>query len=456
MSEIRHLKVLVAGYGNVGRFFTRFVAEERPRLLKQGLLSLELVGVLRRRPLREEILLTGLPLFTDPMQAIATTHPDVVVEVTGDTDGIIPLYEAAFASGADLVTANKAVLAAYGSRLYALARSHRCLLLGEASVGGVVPILRTLHTSLAADRIRKILGVWNGTCNFILTRMEAEGRSFEEVLSDAQKNGYAEPDPRLDIEGNDAAYKAIVLAQLAFSLDAHPNDLRYRGIAEIVPEDFPVVRDLGFRPKMVGWIERVPEGVQIYVGPALLPRDHPVAELEGVTNGIYIEGEVGRGVFLSGIGAGPGPTSIALLGDLFEVARLRPRQQTPSFWGRCEERLDSSALVPYQDLCLPCYLRFHVFDRPGTLARIAGVLGELGISIESMIQPIRHEAHAVPIHLTTHPAPLHLVEEALARIYPPSLEMAQRAQLSLELQPPTPPPFSGIATRPPFWMPILS
>jgi homoserine dehydrogenase len=284
--------------------------------------------------------------------------------------------------------------------------------------------------------------------------MESEGRFFDEILEDAKKKGYAEPDPRLDIEGNDTAYKALVLAQVAFALDLHPDQLEFRGISEIVPEDFSVVKDLGFRPKMVGWLEKLPQGVQIYVGPALLPRDHPVAVLEGVTNGIYVEGEIGRGVFLSGRGAGPGPTAIAILGDILEVARMRSHNKGVSYWGDRAQRLDAKALIPYRELSLPCYLRFHVLDRPGTLARIAGVLGDLGISIESMIQPIRHEVNAVPIHLTTHSAPLHLIETALSRIYPPLLSAHRHSQLHLDLTPLSPP--EEISSRPPFWMPILS
>lgn len=448
------LKVLVVGYGNVGQYFTRLLLEERARIRKRYDLDLVLVGVVRRR-WSGIIPPPGIPAYSNGVEAIEATLPDLVVEVTGAGEEILPVYETAFARGADLITANKAVLASFGSHVRSLARAQGRLLLAEASVGGVVPIMRTLHTSLAFERIRKILGVWNGTCNYILTRMESEGRPFQEILLDAQKKGYAEPDPRLDIEGDDAAHKALVLAQIAFDLDGDPQRLSYRGISCIVPEDFPVVRDLGFRPKMVGWLERLPRGVQIYVGPALLPRDHPVAELEGVTNGIYVEGEIGRGVFLSGRGAGPGPTSIALLGDLMEVARLRRSGEGITYWGSQNERLGPREIIPYRELVLPCYLRFHVLDRPGTLAKIAGVLGELGISIESMIQPIRHEVHAVPIHLTTHPAPLHLIEEALARIYPAYQEPALSSQLKLELTPPLP-DGEGISTRPPFWMPILS
>jgi homoserine dehydrogenase len=448
------LRILVCGYGTVGRFLTHFLLEERGRILRRYNLDLELAGILRRTEGAQTPSPFGVPVYFKAEEAIARVAPGLVVEVTGAIDEIVPLYELAFERGADVVTANKAVLAYHGRYLRDLARRFRRILLAEASVGGVVPILRTLHTSLAGDKFRKILGVWNGTCNYILTRMEAEGRTFDEILEDAKKKGYAEPDPRLDIEGNDTAYKAIVLAQVAFDLDLHPGDLPFRGISEIVPEDFPIVRDLGFRPKMVGWLERLPQGIQIYVGPALLPRDHPVAVLEGVTNGIYVEGEIGRGVFLSGRGAGPGPTTMAILGDIIEVARMRARGEEISYWGDRDQRLNSQALIPYRELSLPCYLRFHVLDRPGTLARIAGVLGDLGISIESMIQPIRHEINAVPIHLTTHSAPLYRIEEALARIYPPLLERKRGSQLQLNLNPLSSP--QEISTRPPFWMPILS
>jgi len=453
------VRILVAGYGTVGKAFTQILLSRSGYLQSRWSVKLELVGVVRKDLKKgREGIPKEIPLFGTFEEGLKETRPDVVVELTGTVEEAREYILKALQSGADCITANKAVIARYGREIRAVAHERRQVFLAEASVGGVVPIMRTLHTSFAGDRIRRILGVWNGTCNYILTRMEEEGESFSDALRSATEKGYAEPDPSLDIRGEDSANKALVLAQLAFDLDLPKESLSYRGIEELRSEDFSIVGDLGFRSRMVGWLERKEEGIQIYVGPALLPKDHPVASVTGVTNGIYVEGEVSGGVFLSGLGAGPGPTSIALLGDLLEIARIRREtRKLNAYWGSLKNRLGEESFIPYREMVLPCYIRFHVLDRPGTLAKIAGVLGDLGISIESVIQPIRHAVDAVPIHMTTHPAPLGLIERALEIIYPPHLFTVARSQLPLSLSPSDLPPFygEGVPTSPPFWMPIL-
>lgn len=413
-------RVLVVGYGNVGRRAVELIQDRRGAIERRWGLELQLVGVVRRRAWGEADPVPADLRFQDAMDAIRRTHPDIVVELIGGVDYAREVILTAFETGAHVVTANKAVLAAHGPELRAAAVENGHLLLAEASVGGAIPVLRTLHTTLAADRIERVLGVWNGTCNYILTEMEEHGKAFADVLAEAQRLGYAEADPTLDIGGGDTAHKACVLAQLSFGAQPDLDELRYRGITPLTPADFTVADQMGLRPKMIGLLQQQAEGLAFYVGPALLPRSHPVAELEGVRNGIWIAGDAVGGIFLSGPGAGPAPTAVTVLGDIIEAARMDSSNaedtQTPVIerWGTLLDEDAAPPLIPHEDLRFACYLRLQVPDRPGVLGRIATALGDHGICIESMLQPWRHPSDAVPIYMTIDEAPIGDLERALA------------------------------------------
>jgi len=411
------IRVLLLGCGNVGAAFVRLVRAERERVHARWQADLELSGIVRASE-RTDNIPNGVPVYRDALDAIAKTSPDIVVELVGGVSPADTYIEAALAAGAHVVTANKAVLAARGEQLYAAARRHRRLLLAEASVGGAIPVMRVLHTNLAFDRVERIMGVWNGTCNYILTEMEATGATFDDCLKQAVELGYAEADPTLDINGGDTAHKAAVLAQVAFGLGVDPEQIGYRGIEAFLPEDFAVARQLGLRAKLLGQLVRSGDGLSVYAGPAFLPQTHPLAQLSGPLNGIFVDGAYTGGIFLSGPGAGPEPTASTVLGDVVAAARYGYVDKDESIGWRAwpEPDPDVEAAVPFDETLSKVYLRFLTPDRPGVLGKITTMLGAADISIESVVQPQRHGTAAVPIHMTTHPALIGRVREAVAEI----------------------------------------
>ncbi len=388
-------RVLVAGYGNIGK---RTCA-----MLAAG--GLELVGVVRRTPgpLSE---FADLPVYDSIADALPASRPDIFVELIGGVDDAASMILSAIDAGVHVVTANKAVLASRGREIAAAAASQGVSVLAEASVGGAVPVMRALQVSLAGDDISSVLGVWNGTCNYILTRMESDGTAFDDVLAEAQRLGFAEPEPGLDIDGDDSAHKAAVIAQTAFSQFPDPEQIEVDGITNIRLDDIRVALGQGYRPKLIGIVSERPDGLLIYAGPALLPLDHPVARLDGVTNGISIQSDAVGSLFLSGPGAGPGPTAAAVAGDVLFLAnggQQAPREPK-------ETRLSDLDQVEF-----PFYLRVDVPDQAGVLSEVSGILAQHGISIESMVQP-PHEGESVSIHLTTHGAAVGAVKAAAGQL----------------------------------------
>lgn len=418
------VRVLVLGYGNVGKKVVELLERRSDAIKQRWGFEMEIVGVVRGRPWTTEPLPEAI-CYNDALLALEETNPDVVVELIGGVEPARTYIREGLQSGAHVVTANKAVLAAHGPQLRSVMLDQGRLLLAEASVGGAIPVLRTLHTSLAGDRVERILGVWNGTCNYILTQMEDEQKQFEDILAEAQRLGYAEADPELDIGGGDTAHKASVLAQLSFDLNLDFEHIPYRGIKEFIPGDFLVAKQQGYKPKMIGMLDNRAEGIVFYVGPALVPRSHPIADLDGVRNGIFIDGEAVGGVFLSGPGAGPYPTAVTVVSDIIEAARFLSHSGGPlpgpmiERWGMLtngETSHEEKGLIPLAHVVFPAYIRFLVPDTPGTLGTIAKILGEHGISIDGMFQPIRHSTEAVPIYLTTHDTPIGNLERAMKEI----------------------------------------
>lgn len=422
-------RLLLAGCGNIGGELVRLLHKRRDEIQARWGVDLELAGIVELRDIPD--LAQDVKIYKDFGAALTEVKPDIVIELMGGVEPANQFIRIALEAGAHVITANKAVLAAKGRELYKLAAKSKRLLLAEASVGGAIPVLRTLHTSLAADKVVRIIGVWNGTCNYILTRMEREGAAFADVLADAQRLGYAEANPALDVGGGDTAHKASVLAQLAFGIyDPYPEH-EYRGITEFQPEDFREFAEWKLRPKLVGLLHRQKGRVTRYVGPALLPVRHPVATLEGVNNGIYIELKATGAVFLSGPGAGPSPTAATVLGDAIEAGRtLHCTDASVNRWGNPAAR--QPTLMSYTEASFPCYIRAIVQDKPGVLAKLAGILAEHGISISSVDQPAPSGKPTVPLYFTTQAAPVAAIEQALA---------AWSA--------------SGVVSQQPFWLPIL-
>jgi homoserine dehydrogenase len=323
-------------------------------------------------------------LYTDKAEEVATAPDiDVVVEVMGAVEPARSLILEALKAGKPVVTANKELIAAVGAELFEAASTAGVDLLFEAAVAGGIPLIRPLRESLAGERLIRVMGIVNGTTNYILTRMTEEGASYADALAEAQELGYAEPDPTADVEGFDAAAKAAIVASIAFGVRVAPDDVYREGISGVTAADIAFADQLGYAVKLLAVVEAVPpESVAVRVHPTMVPKTHPLASVREAFNAVFIEGEAVGDLMLYGRGAGGMPTASALLGDLIDAAHnLRASGGT----GRAPS-LGTATISPIDDLRSQYYVSIDVDDRPGVLSAVAGVFGEHGVSIRSMVQ----------------------------------------------------------------------
>jgi homoserine dehydrogenase len=410
----RPLAIGVAGLGTVGAGVLKLLRDNADLISARAGRPIAVTAVAARDRARDRgVPLAGLRWYEDPVGLAADPNVDVVVELIGGSSGPAKaLVEAALAAGKPVVTANKALLALHGAALGEAAEAARVPLAYEAAVAGGIPAIKALREGLSANRISRVTGILNGTCNYILTCMRDQGREFSDVLAEAQKLGYAEADPSFDIDGVDAAHKLAILAALAFGRPVDFASVHVEGIRNITALDIRLAEELGFRIKLLGIAAAVEGGISTRVHPCMVPVSHPIAVVDGVYNAVVAEGDfVGR-VVLEGRGAGPGPTASAVVADLIDIARGRA---TP-VWGAASAALAHTPAVPMERHHGPYYLRLMVLDRPGVLADVTGVLRDHGISLESMIQRGRAPGEAVPIVLTTHVCQEAAMRGALARI----------------------------------------
>jgi homoserine dehydrogenase len=406
VNQARHInaeaavRVAVLGCGNVGGALVALLLADADAIAARSGVRLELAGVAvgdpsRPRPGVPASLITG-----DAKGLVNDPDVDVVVELIGGVDPARSLVEAALAAGKSVVTANKALLAAHGSTLAETASAAGLDLLYEAAVAGAIPLIRPLRESLAGERIRRVMGIVNGTTNYILTMMSEDGVSYAHALAEAQRLGYAERDPSADVDGHDAASKAAILASLAFRCDVVADDVPREGIATVDPVDISFADRLGYVVKLLAVIERtggseglpadgagrpggddgVPE-ISVRVHPAMLPRTHPLAAVRGAFNAVFIEGDNAGELMLYGQGAGGKPTASAVLGDLIDAAHHLRGGAPSRFVPRVRPRFR-----PTDDLRCAWYLNIDVADRPGVLAAVAQLFGDNGVSIQSMEQ----------------------------------------------------------------------
>ena len=411
-AETRTWRIGVAGLGNVGGGLLTFLAEH-PGFAPAGGRA-AVTGVSARSRSRPRPLdISNLPWFDDPVTLAASPEVDLFVELIGGSDGTAKAaVEAALRAGKPVVTANKALIAEHGAELAALAEAHDAPLLFEAAVMGGTPAVKMLREAMVGDEVGAVAGILNGTCNYILSEMEATGRSFAEVLAEAQRLGYAEADPTMDVGGFDAAHKISILAALAFGCAPTFGAAEIEGIEKVDLLDIRLARDLGYRIKLIASTERGPEGVRVRVHPSLVPLGHPLAQTSGVTNALFIEGRrIGR-IFIQGPGAGSGPTAAAVAADIADVmtAARRPVFQRPARDLKPFTPVDPSKTVGR------AYLRFLVKDEPGVIAAVSETLAEAGVSIESFLQKPVEDAGGVPIVLTTHAVAESLLTAAIDRI----------------------------------------
>jgi len=383
------VRVAVLGAGNVGGALVTLLLTEADAIAARSGVRLELTGVAvgdmsRPRP--------GVPfdLLTDDAKGlVADPGVDVVVELIGGLDPARDLVETALAAGRPVITANKELIAAHGGALADAAVASGVDLLYEAAVAGAIPIIRPLRESLAGERIRRVVGIVNGTTNFILTTMSEQGLSYAEALAEAQRLGYAERDPAADVDGHDAAAKAAILASLAFRCVVAGADVPREGISSVDPVDIAFADRLGYVVKLLAVAERFDDNgatddapeISVRVHPAMLPRTHPLAAVRGAFNAVFIEGASAGELMLYGRGAGGLPTASAVLGDLIDAAHhLRAGAKA-----RVVPRI-TARIRPADDLWCAWYLSIDVADRPGVLAAVAQVFGAHGVSIRSMEQ----------------------------------------------------------------------
>ncbi len=406
-----HLRVAVVGAGNVGRALVQMLhdSERQIALDDAATATLEVVGVAVRDL---SVVRPGVPaalLTDDPLGLVTREDVDIVVEVMGGVDLARQVAEATLARGASLVTANKALMAACGTELARLADERGADLMYEASVGGAIPIIRALRTSLAGERISRVIGIVNGTTNYVLTEMTQRGLDYESALAEAQALGYAEADPRADVEGYDAAAKVQILASLAIGTALAGEEISREGISGLRSVDVDFARRAGYVIKALGVVERVGEhGLSRRTHPALVPLDHPLASVHGAMNAVFVEGDKSGPLMWLGRGAGGEATATAVLGDLLHAARNRiaGRHDQPF---TVDDRLFA---VDEGEVSSVFYISLDVVDEPGVLAQVAGVFGRHDVSIQSMEQS--GFAHEARLSFVSHLARTRDVEATLA------------------------------------------
>ena len=418
------LKVGLAGLGTVGSAVIHLLDEGRDTLIARCGRPIEVVALAARsRGKKRDFDLKKFRWFGDPVALARDPGIDVLVEVIGGAgDPAKRAVETALAAGKPVVTANKALLARHGQRLAALAERHGVALNFEASVAGGIPIVKTLREGLNGASFTRIYGILNGTCNYILTRMEQDRLAFDDCLREAQRLGYAEADPTFDIEGHDTAQKLSILASLAFGTKVDPDAVYVEGISSITPADLAAASELGYRIKLLGVAVKTAEGIEQRVHPTMVRKDSAIAQVMGVTNAVTIDADGLAPITLVGPGAGGTATASAIVADLADIAR---GVHTPPF-GRPAASMTAIRKAPMQHHEGGYYIRLLARDRPGTAATIARRLAQQKISMESIVQ--RHDAGsrgaaqsgrsgaAVPVIMITYATSEDAVHKALAAV----------------------------------------
>ena len=397
MENKETLKVTLLGCGVVGSEVAKGLLTEKNHFSARIGAPIELSAIVVRNP--ADITDPSIPkdiLTTDAEAAVV--NADVVIELFGGLEPARTLILKALANGASVVTANKALLAAHGPELYAAAEAAGVDLLYEASVGGAIPIVRPIRQSLAGDHVNRILGIVNGTTNFVLDRMSTDGYAFDEAVKVAQEKGFAEADPSADVDGHDAAAKAAILASMAFHTRVGQGDVAVEGIRNITADDVAWAKQTGQVIKLLAIAERTPSGISVRVHPALIPDEHPLAAVRGAFNAVFVEAQLAGPLMFYGQGAGGVATSSAVLGDFVSVARHR------ILGGRAlgESAYASLPVLPAGEAVTRYQVRLVVADQPGVLSQVAGVLAAHHISIEKVNQTPSEGAATLVI--TTHSA----------------------------------------------------
>lgn len=426
---MEQLNLAVIGGGTVGGGVYRAIQRNGSLMASRLGVRFTIRHIAVRDPKRKRnVRLPSRLLTTDWEGAVADARVNAVVEMMGGTTTARRVVIRALEMGKPVVTANKALLSAHGESLFECAQQYGANLYYEASVGGGIPIIKILREAMVGNRITQLYGITNGTCNYILTQMQERGWAFEESLSHAQRLGYAEADPSLDVGGDDAMHKIGIMASLAHGFWVNPREIHLEGIRGITPLDIQFAHQLGFVIKLLGTVKLVRNAggkaggakrsaprVQVSVCPTLIPKTHVLASVNDVFNAVFVRGDVVGDTLYYGHGAGQDATASAVLSDLADAAldlKFGTSHRVPPFVPHEKD----GTVVPMEQVVSRCYLRLRVTDRPGTLARIAAILAEARIGISSVIQPEGHVGDAVPLIMMTHDAPNSSMTQALRKI----------------------------------------
>jgi len=404
------LRLGIAGLGTVGAGVVKIVQRRADLLARRAGRSIEITAIsARSRDKDRGVRLGGYAWEDDPVALAQRDDVDVFVELMGGADGPAKAAtEAAIAAGKDVVTANKAMLALHGHALALAAEQANCALRFEAAVAGGIPVVKALTEGLAGNEITRVMGVMNGTCNYILTRMQHAGLPYADVFEEARNLGYLEADPTLDVGGIDAGHKLALLAAIAFGTRVDFNGVALEGIERISIADIEQAADMGYRIKLLGVAQMTRRGLVQRMSPCLVPADSPLGQLENATNMVVLEGDAAGQIVLRGAGAGEGPTASAVMSDVMDIAR---GTRLSTFGQPASSLIKSTPAM--SSVPAPFYLRMELQDKPGALAKIATVLGEAGVSIDRMRQ-YQHSRTTAPVLIVTHKTPREALDIAIA------------------------------------------
>ncbi len=413
------LGIGIVGAGTVGAGVIELLTERAALLQERAGIALEIARAADIDQSRLQAL--GLPKDRISSRAdavIADPNVDLVIELIGGTDAAYDLVAAGLKAGKPIVSANKALLAERGQGLFQLAAEQQVPLRFEAAVCGAIPIIRALRDGLVADRIERLLGIVNGTCNYVLTRMYEQGQNYAEALAEAQRHGYAEADPTFDVEGYDSAHKLTLLSALAFDTQVPYRDVRVEGISHLAPQDVAIAAEMDYVVKLLAVARPVEDRLFLSVHPSLLPTGHPLANVSGTMNAVALHSDAAGEAMYYGRGAGALPTASAVLSDVVEIARAKASGRPPAPW--VPKAAHRYALAAGEDYICRYYLRATVVDRFGVLGAIATILGHHKVSIASVVQKdvVRSSAEedSVPIVILTHAAREGDLRGALAEV----------------------------------------
>ncbi len=425
------LRIGLAGLGTVGIGVVKIVQKHADLIAARAGRPVVITAISARNPSKNrDADLSNYAWETDPVALAQRDDVDVFVEVMGGHEGAAKAAtEAAIAAGKDVVTANKALLAYHGQELAEAAEAAGCLIRFEAAVAGGIPVIKTLTEGLAGNQIRRVMGVMNGTCNYILTRMQSAGLPYEVVFEEARALGYLEADPNLDVGGIDAGHKLSLLAAIAFGTKVSFNNVELEGIGNVSVEDIQLAEDMGYRIKLLGVAQMSGRGLEQRMTPCLVPADSPLGQLQGGTNMVVLEGDSVGQIVMRGAGAGEGPTASAVMGDILDIAR---GTRLPTF-GRPASSLEAP-IAARSATPASYYLRMTLLDKPGALAKIATALGEAGVSIDQMRQlnqPNEADDKAVVLIVTHKAAPADIAH-ALSQFAATGVLMGEPVAIRIE------------------------